>query len=102
MFCRKKNFLRFLGLVENYSGRFLVQIQSTLFIPAIVSRREQSYSVNFVTANQCVGALLLEFPRTIQVSSGSSACNMWLSMSSTLEMDARPVIMPVPCSGGKE
>ena len=55
-------------LVENYAGRFLTQIQTELFIPAI-NRTRQTDSVNHVQADRKVQQLLREFPRVTKVSS---------------------------------
>lgn len=66
---RTETFWALNELVENCSSHFLTQISSTLFIPVVYSRRQQSDRVNSTVTNQRVKALLWEFANIVCISS---------------------------------
>jgi len=63
-----RDFLAENQLVENYAGRFLTQIQTDLFIPAI-DQTGPANNVNHVQADPRVQKLLKEYSQVTQVSS---------------------------------
>ena len=56
-------------LVENYAGRFLRQIQTDLFIPAVDNTTRRTSHINQVQIDQRVRKMLKNFPQVTKVSS---------------------------------
>ena len=64
-----RDFLAENHLVENYSGLFLTQIQTDLFIPAVDNEKRQASHVNQVQVDQHMKNILCDFPKVTRVSS---------------------------------
>ena len=87
-------------LVENYAGRFLTQIQTDLFIPAVDNTTRRTSHVNQVQIDQRVRKMLKNFPKVTKVSSsGYSKLQPQHGMEHilTLETCGLPATALTPC-----
>ena len=99
-----RDFLAENRLVENYAGRFLTQIRTDLFIPAVHYMTRRAGHVNQVQIDQQRSNILKNFPQVTKVSSsGYSKLQPQHGVEHVIQTgDSRPARSPAPLLFGKK